>query len=280
MIDLHIHSSLSDGTDSPKEIIELINIKGIKTFSITDHDNIEAHKQIECQYMELIKEYGLNYISGVEFSTDYHGRTMHILVYGYNSKDEFINLVVEHIHALRIERFSRRIEDLSTYFSINFTQEELEWLYSRNNPGKPHIARLLVKNGYAKDMSEAFAKFMPEKLGNYKVDAVELVKRLSSHGYLVGIAHPLGGEGEQRISISRFESNVQELVKYGIKFLECYYCLYNEKEREIIKMVADKYGLLVSGGSDYHGINKDIELGDLGVDYDPDIQDLTILKKF
>ena len=281
MIDLHIHTNLSDGTDSVEKLIDKLQSSNIKTFSITDHDNIEADKIIKKQYLKLLNEKNIKYISGVEFSTDYKGQSMHILAYNYSSSDEVVSEIVDYIHSLRLQRFSRRIDDIKTDFNITFSDEELEWMFSRNNPGKPHIATILVNNGYAESITEAISKYMPKRLNEYKVSAIDVIKKLSSHGVLVGIAHPLGGEGEDRISVETFEKNVESLVEHGISFLECYYSLYDEHEREIIKMVADKYGLLLSGGSDYHGKNKDIKLGELGVDYDNiNSSDLTIITNF
>ena len=278
MIDLHIHSTLSDGTKTPEELIREVVRKGIKTFSITDHDNIDAHKLIVDKYLHLISKNKLRYISGVEFSADYKGRSMHILAYGFSHDDEMINDIVSEIHNLRIQRVEQRLSDIQIYNNISFTGEEIAWIFSRNNPGKPHIAKVLVDKGEAVDIHDAIDKFMSDKLPDFKVNAVDLINKLSAHNIIVGIAHPIGGEGEERLPLDVFVSNIKELVPHGISFIEGYYSLYDRHEREVIRMIADKYGLYLSGGSDYHGENKDIELGNLGNDYTPNKKDLTILK--
>lgn len=275
MIDLHIHSNLSDGTDTIEELLNKIAEKGIKTFSITDHDNIVASKEIE-KYQKFIDENQMNYITGVEFSTDCRGQKMHVLAYGYSNEPE-VQELVEEVKKLRLDRVEQRVKNLKEKHNIVLTNEELQELWSYNNPSKPHIANILVRRNLAENVQEAISLFLNEKFSSKKLQAEYLVEKLNQAGVCVGIAHPLGGEGEKRISPEQFEENVLILKEKGIKFVECYYCLYNEEERKIIQQIAQKYNLALSGGSDYHGTNKAIGLGDLGKDYQPNKEDFTIL---
>ena len=276
MIDLHIHSNLSDGTDTVEELLKKLLEKGIKTFSITDHDNIVASKEIE-KYQKFIDDNQLTYITGVEFSTDCRGQKMHVLAYGYSNEPD-VQELVEEVKKLRFERVEQRVKNLKEKHNIVLTNEELQELWSYNNPSKPHIANILVRRNLAKDVQEAISLYLNEKFSSKKLQAEYVVEKLSNAGVCVGIAHPLGGEGEKRISPEQFEENVSILKDKGIKFVECYYCLYNEEERNIIKQIAKKHNLALSGGSDYHGKNKTVELGNLGKDYVPKKEDFTVLK--
>jgi len=277
MIDLHIHSILSDGTDLVKDLITKVKDNNIKIFSITDHDNIEAAKIINTDYRYYIEKMGLKYINGIEFSVGYNDNSMHILVYGYSVDDVFVNEYVNIIKNLRLDRIKKRIMALKNDFDIVLTNKELDWLFSQNNPSKPHIANILVDRGLATSISGAINKYLFHKFPETKINAIDLVKGLSKRNLQIGIAHGLGGVNEKRISYEEFENNVKVMKEAGITFLECYYSLYNEEEREFIRKIADKYNLKLSGGSDYHGLNKDVKLGNLGNDYNPCLEDLSIL---
>lgn len=278
MIDLHIHSIMSDGSDYPRVILDKLVSNNIKTFSITDHDNIAADIEI-VKYGDFLKNNHMEFITGIEFSADYKGENMHVLAYGFDLNNQVIHDLVSEIHTLRLNRIRKRLEILKDEFSIVFSQEEIDWLYSLNNPGKPHIANLLIKHGYATEITPAIKKFMYHNLNSSKVDAIKLVDTLVKNNIIVGIAHPLGGEGDRRLNENDLIKNIEDMKNHGISFLECYYSMYTAEERESIKRVADKFNLLLSGGSDYHGTNKDVRLGDLGHDYTPNKDDLTLINK-
>lgn len=276
MIDLHMHSIFSDGTDSLDELLEKIVASGIKYFSITDHDNVASFYEMRTK-QDFVKNNKLVYMSGLEISSDFNGNSMHLLVYGYEDHLDVIESIMDKIRELRLNRVRLHIANLETEFGITFSKEEIDWLFSQQNPSKPHIANLLINNGYGESVSEVIKKYLYHKYTDFKVDAIEIVKNLSSQGLMIGIAHPLGGVDEKRVDRESFEYNVKTLKNCGLAFLECYYSLYSKEEREMIRQVADKYNLKLSGGSDYHGKNKSVKLGDLGEGYQPQVQDFTIL---
>ncbi len=277
MIDLHIHSVLSDGTDDVQTLVEKINKKGIKIFSITDHDNFEACKVINKNYINYLKDNKIKIINGVEFSSDFNGESMHVLAYNFDVNNKIMQDLVEESKNKRHLRILKRLELLKKENGIIFTEEELNKLNSINDVGKPHIAKLLIEKGYAKTISEAITKFLYHKLPNEKLGADYIIENINKAGGIAVLAHPLGGEGEHEISKIKFENNVKKLIKYGLKGLECYYSKYDILERKIILNCGEKYNLLFSGGSDYHGENKTTILGNLGKNYDLNINDFTIL---
>lgn len=276
MIDLHIHTIYSDGTDELNSLIEKIEKNNIKIFSITDHDNFLSFVNMK-EKQTYLKQKDIQYISGMEISTDLEGESTHLLVYGYDKKLNVIQSIIDELHELRLNRIRAHLENLKIEFGIEFNQHQLDWLFSQANPSKPHIANMLIDNGCGTNINDVIKKYLSKKYSHLKLDAKDVVKKLSEHGLIVGLAHPLGGIGEKRISIDKFEQNVQILKQCGLKFLECYYSLYSENERSTINNVAKKYSLCLSGGSDYHGKNKTVEIGNLGQNYQHNKSDFTIL---
>lgn len=277
MIDLHIHTINSDGTDNIDELIEKISKSNIRYFSITDHDNIKSYYEIQ-SYLNNLQAQEIKYISGIEFSTNFENQSMHLLAYNYDNNIDTIESVLQKIKELRLNRINLHLEHLKNEHNIILNQNEIDWLYSQNNPSKPHIANILINKGYGNNVSEVIQKYLSKKYTNQKLDAIELVQKLSNQGIIIGIAHPLGGVGEPRITPEQCEYNIKTLKNHGINFIECFYSLYNEEERTLLQKIAEKYHIKLSGGSDYHGKNKDVNIGDLGKNYVTNLDDFTVLK--
>ena len=277
MIDLHMHSTMSDGSDTVEEIIEKLKQKNIKYFAITDHDNYESAK-ILLEKKDQLELMGLKYTNGIELSIDFMGDSMHILVYDFDLNSPVLDGIIAKIFELRIARVKKRLEVLKDEFNIHLTDDEIKWLFDHRNPGKPHIAQILVNRGLAPTIHAAIQKYIYHEFNGVRLDAATVVKELSDNGYFVGIAHPLGGADEKRISVEKFMRNVDILSECGIKFLECYYSMYNEEERDLIRTIAGKYNLMLSGGSDSHRLNKTVILGAFGKDYVAKLEDLTVTR--
>ncbi len=260
--DLHMHTSYSDGSDSVCELLDKILATAIHTFSITDHDSILGNNEM----IELIKTQGINinYIPGVELSCVSPKGKCHILGYNYdNTNIDLLNLL-DNVKNLRRNNLDKRIDFLKEVYSIAFDKEEIDWLYSLNNAGKPHLARLLIKKGYATTVSEAITRYLLAcDTVSAKIEASKAIKTIIGAGGIPVWAHPLGGEGEKRTSLEDFNSLFNELLSLGIKGLECYYSRYTYEEIDFLKETAASNGLITTGGSDYHGLNKNIALGTL-----------------
>lgn len=258
-IDLHIHTEYSDGSDGLIELLEKIKKEGITYFSVTDHDEIEGATKT----FSLVPK-GVNYVNGVEFSCIFNGFKCHILGYGYNPNGSDIKELVSMGKSIRREKLISRLAFLKEHFGIEFNSCELDYLQGLSSAGKPHLAKLLTKKGLCADIQEGISKYLSSfPKCNDRLPASEVVKGILNSGGIPIWAHPLGGEGEKRLSFDEVETKLKDLISYGIKGVECYYSRYNIEEVEFLKSTAKKHGLFISGGSDYHGSNKTVKLGEL-----------------
>ena len=260
MIDLHQHSTFSDGTDRFEELLVKNKAAGVKIMSVTDHDNIESARCVSNIPKDKL---GIEYINGVEFSTDYNGNSVHILAYGYNVDDKAIIELLNKAKTLRLERVKKRIELLKTEFNIILDDVSLSEILNSKNPGKPLIANVLIKLGYGDNITDVIKKYLYHKLPSKKLTSQEVIETLKNSSAITVLAHPLGGIGEKRVEKVVFEERLQRFVSFGLKGLECYYSLYSKEEQQYLVKMANTYGLLISGGSDYHGKNKDVQIGEM-----------------
>lgn len=276
-IDLHIHTSASDGSDSPAALLENLKKAGITTFSVTDHDTVDGALE-----MESLVPPEFRFIRGIEFSCETPAGKCHILGYGYDPADAVFLSALEEGNTLRQAKLRERLAFLENTLQITFTQEEIAWLHSLKSPGKPHFGKLLVDRGITATIDAAILKYInPHKPRRDRIDGSTAVKAILHAGGIPVWGHPLGGEGEQRLSAEMFQAQLEYLIGQGIQGLECCYSRYATPDREFLLEQAKVHNLLISGGSDYHGSNKaDLPLGRLSADgasVPPDI--LTILNK-
>lgn len=277
LTDLHMHTTASDGADTVVELLENLKARGVGTFSVTDHDTVAGAVE-----MERLVPRGMRFIRGVEFSCAAERGNCHILGYGYDPENVLLRQALEDGSILRWEKLQRRLNYLEEKFGIRMTEEEMTWLYSQNNPGKPHLGRILVDRGIAPDISTAIQNYINGcKGGRERIPAGQAIRAILSAGGVPVWAHPLGGEGERRLSREEVEERLEELCSDGIQGLECYYSRYSREDIAFLVSKAESRGLLVSGGSDYHGSNKTgITLGMLNEGDEPvDESRLTILSR-
>ncbi|MBR0221994.1 MAG: PHP domain-containing protein [Synergistaceae bacterium] len=271
LIDLHMHSSESDGTDEPENLLDLIALNNIKIFSLTDHDNINGVKRIESK---LNNYKDLKFIRGVELSCKTKNIKCHILAFNYDYDNQDFKNILQLAEDLRHVKLERRLKFLRENFGINFKAEEIEILRDNKASGKPHIANLIVKHGFAANKEDAIKNFINKfESGDTRVDAELAIQAVLKSGGVPVWAHPFGGEGEPEISQELLNLSLIELKTYGLRGLECYYSKYNLERREYLASLALKNNLLISAGSDYHGKNKNIKLG---IDVE-DLNKVTIL---
>ncbi len=280
LLDLHIHTAASDGTDSPYELLNKIQKSGIKIFAVTDHDTING--ALETQ--KIFNDTNIKFIKGIEFSTriEKSGAKCHILGLNYNENHPaFIN-VLKAGNKLRHEKFYKRLELLHKNFNINFTDLEIENLLKIPSVGKPHLGNLIVAKGFADTRAQAIEIFIDKcSTGNDKLEADFVINSINSSGGISVWAHPLGGERESELPEDKFQNTLKDLISFGVKGLECYYSKYNFQKCTWLALQADCNNLLISGGSDYHGSNKDIPLGKLNAEnMQINPEKITILKEF
>ena len=261
-IDLHMHSTVSDGTDSPSEIISAVKKEGIELFSLTDHDASAGCTEI-AEVLQKMKGKRPYFIFGAEFSCKDELGKYHILAYGYNPDSREIQSLVDKAHALRMNKVHARLDFLKEQFGFDFSKEDLKQLLSLNNPGKPHIGNLMVKYGYAKTKEEAIGEFINKKrFKSEYLNPKEAIEGIMLGGGIPVLAHAPYGNGEDLVLGEELAERIDRLVNLGIKGLECYYSGYSQKMQDTMIAFAQKYNSYVTAGSDYHGTNKLVLLGD------------------
>ncbi len=261
-IDLHMHSSVSDGTDTPAQILEKVKQAGIGLFSLTDHDAIKGSREI----MTMLREGDPAFIPGVEFSCQDDQGKYHILGLAYDPAAVSIQAVVDLGHEYRMRKVRGRMAKLTEEFGLVFPEEEVVKLLNYDNPGKPHIGNLMVKLGYAESKEQAIREIINKVhfRGEY-VRPEEAIRGILDAGGIPVLAHPSYGSGDQLIFGEEMEERIQRLIGFGLQGLEVFYSGFTPRIRKELLTYADRYGLYITAGSDYHGRNKLIAMGDTGL---------------
>ena len=260
--DLHLHTTASDGTLSPSELVALAEREGISVIAVTDHDTVSGLSEAR----EYLPE-GMTLIDGVEFSciSDTESPFLfHLLGYGIDPESASVRDVVEYGYRERLAKHDRRCEYLKRSLNIVFTDEEKEFFATRPAVGKLHIAEVLVNRALASSPREAINKYMSSPdFPEGSLPSRMAIEGITGAGGIPVYAHPLGGECETRVSHAECERRVKILKNMGVMGLECYYSRYSTEDESFLLSLADKYGLFVSGGSDFHGKNKTVSIGSL-----------------
>lgn len=256
-VDLHVHSNASDGTMSPEEVVAYAASKQLKAIALTDHDTVAGLPGAR----KAAAKFPLELIPGIECSCFYEGTEIHIL--GLYIDDTAPALVEGLKHFVRI-RESRNENMLKRFQEDGFdiTMEDL----THGNPDtvitRAHFARVLTEKGYAASMDRAFDKYL-QYGGRYctrkeMVTPAQVMDMLRQSGAWISLAHPM----QYHMGYGQIETLVSQLVEMGLKGLEVYHSSQNPYQSSKLKEIAKKYGLLPSGGSDFHGSNKpDIDIG-------------------
>lgn len=275
-IDLHAHTNYSDGELSPDELIKLAINNNVGTLAITDHDTIEGVKNL------TYRPKNIQIVNGIELSAKVEVGTMHILGYDIDIKNKDLNNKLVELKDNSVNSVLSVIEQIKKDYNIFFTYEELKQLINANhNLGRPDIARLLIKKGYVKTVQKAFDKYLIDaynKIGGRKKgipysECIELI--LKSNGIPV-LAHPK----TLKLNDKELLYLLKDMIKCGLIGIEAYHSTHTKEDIKKYLKIADELGLVISGGSDYHGINTkpDIELG-YGKNNNLKIKQLSILDK-
>ncbi|HAE15267.1 MAG TPA: hypothetical protein DCG51_01840 [Erysipelotrichaceae bacterium] len=262
-IDLHIHTTVSDGTDTPEELLQKVKDAGIELFSVTDHDAVKASTIIP----DLLKEGDPAFVCGAEFSCKDEEGKYHILGYDYDPSSESILKLVDMGHTYRINKVRARLDFLKDQFHFRFSDEDLKKLFAMDNPGKPHIANMMVRYGYTKTKEIAIKEYI--NLIHFDMEYVrpkEAIEGILSAGGIPVLAHPCYGSGDQLVIGQEMDERLQKLIGMGLQGVEAFYSGFTVKLQNEMLDFAKKYDLFVTAGSDYHGRNKMIELADNNLD--------------
>ena len=241
--DLHCHTTCSDGTVSPREIIKLAKQVGMSGLSITDHDTIEAYQSaVSCAKTE-----GLELIPGVEFSTTHRGVSIHILGYAFSLKSDAIHSLCKKHRERRIKRYLAILEKLEQN-DMPISEGELLSAHPEGSIGRPHIALAMMQKGYVSSVDQAFKKYLGEgKLCYTKGHAFpveETIDVIHKGGGLAVIAHP---------HLIRNASITQDLLNMPFDGIEGYYARFPPSEELKWIEIGKEKGWFITGGSDFHG---------------------------
>lgn len=240
-VDLHVHTTASDGQLSPTAVVHQALEQGLVAIAITDHDTTEGIEEA----LEAARGTVLEVIPGVEISTDIPQTEVHILGYYVAHRDAVLRSKLALFRDSRLNRAQRMVSKLAR-MGMPLEWERVQQIAAGGAIGRPHIARALLEKGYVSSIGEAFDLYIgrngPAYVERFKLSPAEAVQVILSARGLPVLAHPL-----------QVSYLVPDLVKQGLLGLEAYYTGYTTEETRFLLDLAAKYGLLVTGGSDFHG---------------------------
>lgn len=257
IVDLHVHSTESDGTLTPEDLVAEAKKAELAAFALTDHDTCQGVGKA----MPCATSAGIELIPGIELSTDYHGKEVHIVGLYIDIENEQLLKKTTEYRKCRSERNALMVEALRKE-GLSITMEELV----AENPDcvitRANIARFLYEHGQIKSVREAFDRYIGDHckcyVGRLKVASTDAVRLIKEAGGTAILAHPL----LYGLSNTNLQKMIDELKPVGLDGLEAIYSTYTTGEEQQMKRLARENGLLISGGSDFHGSNKpDIALG-------------------
>lgn len=263
IVDLHVHSNKSDGSLSPTELVALAVKKGLSAFALTDHDTTdgleEAINAAEEYNTSLLKGETsgtpLEVIPGIEFSTEYLGKDIHIVGLFIEYDSPVFKTRIQEFVDSRILRNKKMCQGLSCA-GIDITYEKLLEEFPCCVITRSHYAKYLLNHGYVSSMAEAFERYIGDRAPYFvpreKITPMQAIELINNTGGIAILAHPLlYGFGDEQL-----EKLVKSLKAAGLTGLEAVYCTYSKSDEQKMRRLATKYDLLISGGSDFHGTIK------------------------
>ena len=266
-IDLHVHSTRSDGTYTPKELVDYALEKGLAAFALTDHDTIDGLDEA-IFYANQLRQTNPNVpevIPGIEFSTEYEGKDIHIVgIYMDYHNETFQNHIQNFVQS-RTLRNQKMCTLLQEKAGMDISYEKLCEEFPDSVITRAHYAKYMLKHGYIKSMKEAFERYIgdncPYFIPREKVTPAQAIHLILTTGGIPILAHPT----LYHMSNARLSKLIGELKAVGLVALEGIYSTYNNAEEREMRALAKEHGLEISGGSDFHGSNKPGL--DLGIGY-------------
>jgi len=258
-VDLHLHTTASDGVMTPSGIVRYAKSKGLQAIAITDHDTIEGLDE----GLSEGEKVGFEVIPGVEISAEHFPGSMHLLGYFFDIHHPLLKGKLDYLQKARADRNPKIIENLNR-LGVKIRYEEVVKASGGGQVGRPHFAQVLIEKGYVRSFQEAFERFLkkgaPAYVDKLRFKPKEAISFIEEAGGVTILAHPktLGMNGS-----SALEKIVLDLMEIGLKGIEIFYPEHTPMEMAQFKTMAERYGLLMTGGTDYHGIEKE-EL-DIGV---------------
>jgi hypothetical protein len=259
--DLHSHTTASDGTYTPAELVKKASALKIEHLAITDHDNVNGVQEA----LQAGQKDGVNVIPGVEISVEFQPGTMHVCGYFVDINNDILNEKLAFVQQARRDRNPKIIEKLNEQ-GVEITLQEVQEVAGSDQVGRPNIAKVLIQKGYVNGIKEAFNKYLAKGASCYvnkkRLDLTTAIKTIKAAGGIPVLAHPvqLGLNSE-----AEYYDLFVRLKKAGIAGIEAFSSHHNEKDNQTYYKLAKKLNMLITGGSDFHGKNKPkVKLGQFG----------------
>lgn len=254
-IDLHVHTTASDGTELPRKTVELAARSGLKAIAITDHDTVLGCREA----MAAGEELGVQVVPGIEFGTKY-GIAVHMLGYYLDLEAPALTEMTRSIVEDRDQRNEKTVR-LMQENGIDVSYAQLKERYGEVI-GRPHFAHVLMEAGLAVDVQDAFARLLGKgmKYHQYRhtLEIHEVIECIVNSGGVAVLAHPF----QYKKNDAELRELIEHCMQFGLKGMECRYSGYTPEQTSYLEALAEEYGLIKTGGSDFHGENKPrIKLG-------------------
>lgn len=257
-VDLHVHSTYSDGENTPEQLIEMAKTCGLASIALTDHDSVGGIKA----FVEKGIETQIGTIPGIEFTSEFQKSEIHILGYFIDYESQELLGILNKIQKDRKDRIVKIVQKLNK-IGIEISADDVFEIAKNDSPGRPHVAKALIRSGAVSTFKEAFDRFIghkgPAYVGHYKLTPFEAVKLIRQVKGAPVFAHP---------AVSDRDSIIPELMACGLKGIEVFYPTHRPEQVERYKNIAKKFELIMTGGSDFHGENsgRNIKLGGVAID--------------
>jgi len=244
--DLHLHTSFSDGTYTPEELVERARAHELAAIAVTDHDTIEgcARAAAACA------QHHIEFITGTELTAEAKGHELHLIGYFINVAHPRLNAELVRFQLIRQNRIREMVERLNA-LDVPLEAEAVFALANCQAPGRPHIGRALVQAGYCSHLDEAFERFLkrnrPAWVPKSKISAHDAIDLVHEAGGVAVLAHP---------GLNRCDHLIADLAAAGLDGLECFHSKHSTSACAHYVEVAEQHDLLITGGSDCHGMNK------------------------